>query len=72
MMLDHQRSRTFMTNLTLLCENCGLLVRETVISGDQVKLDHASAMQFPTFLQNTSANPGESIEESQNFIRIPS
>ena len=72
MMLDHQRSRTFMTNLTLLCENCGLLVRETVISGDQVKLDHASAMQFPTFLQNTSSNLGESIEESQNFIRIPS
>merc|ERR1719300_1722927 len=43
-------------NVMLLCEVCGLFVRETVISGDKMKLDHVSASCFPTFLSNTQVN----------------
>ena len=40
--------------LFVLCfKVCGLFVRETVISGDKMKLDHVSASCFPTFLSNT-------------------
>jgi len=57
-------------NVMLLCEVCGLFVRETVISGDKMKLDHVSASCFPTFLSNTQVNDSND-PSSQNFIWLP-
>ena len=43
-------------------------MRETVIYGDHMRLDHVAAAHFPTFLHNspTVLNFGE----SQNFIQL--
>lgn len=57
-----------LSSLVLMCEACGLFVRETVIYGDHMRLDHVAAAHFPTFLHNspTVLNFGE----SQNFIQL--
>jgi len=54
------------TSMVLLCEVCGAVVRETVIFGDYVSLDHVSSAHFPSFLVNSESNGLEL--ESQNFI----
>jgi len=56
-------------SMVLLCEVCGCLVRETVIFGDHMKLDHVSTAHLPVFLENTvSLFQLLGPEESQNFI----
>lgn len=56
--------------IMLLCEVCGLFVRETVISGDKMKLDHVSASNFPSFLLNNLVVDSND-PRSQNFIWLP-
>jgi len=54
------------TDMVLLCEVCGSVVRETVVFGDYVSLDHVSSAHFPSFLVNSESKGLEL--ESQNFI----
>jgi len=55
------------TPMFLLCEMCGGKVRETVIFGDHMNLDHVSSAHLPFFLSN-SRSKGMLQEGSQNRI----
>ena len=55
------------TPMFLLCEMCGCKVRETVIFGDHMKLDHVSSAHLPFFLSNSKSTDMWQ-EGSQNCI----
>jgi len=72
--LAHSRRKLAMSNgrvldavMVLLCDVCGSPVRETVIFGDYIVLDHVASAHFPLFLANTP-NLAIRHEESQNII----
>jgi len=57
------------TPMFLLCEMCGCKVRETVIFGDHMKLDHVSSAHLPFFLTNNRCKEmWQEQEGSQNCI----
>ena len=58
-----------LTLLVLMCEVCGLFVRESAITGTSMKLEHAAASDFPSFLHNSATVTN--LGESQNFIQLP-
>ena len=53
--------------MVLLCDVCGSPVRETVIFGDYIVLDHVASAHFPLFLANSPAL-GSRLTENQNTI----
>merc|ERR1719318_1414103 len=58
--------------MVLVCEICGEVVRETVIFGDYIVLDHVSTAHFPSFLVNSQGQAGAVGQEggSQNYIKM--
>ena len=55
--------------MVLMCEICGEVVRETVIFGDYIVLDHVSTAHFPSFLINSESQDVRQ-EDTQNFIKM--
>ena len=55
--------------MVLLCEVCGAVVRETVIFGSHMMLDHVSSAHFPVFLVNRPKH-GLGNHGSQNYMRL--
>jgi len=62
-------TRVFDAAMVLLCEVCGAVVRETVIFGSHMVLDHVSTAHFPLFLVNRPEH-GLGIEENQNYMGL--
>ena len=58
--------------MVLVCEICGEVVRETVIFGDYIVLDHVSTAHFPSFLDNSKDQVvrQEEEEDSQNYVMM--
>ena len=72
--LAHSRRKLAMSSgrvldavMVMLCDVCGSPVRETVIFGDYIVLDHVASAHFPLFLVNSPA-PGSRLTENQNTI----
>ena len=60
-------TRVFEAAMVLLCEVCGSVVRETVIFGNHMVLDHVSSAHFPVFLVNKPEHV-LGIHENQNYM----
>ena len=65
----HSSSMVSEAAMVLVCEVCGELVRETVIFGDYIVLDHVSTAHFPSFLVN-SESQGVRLDDTQNCIKL--
>ena len=61
----------FQSRTRIKCEICGEVVRETVIFGDYIVLDHVSTAHIPSFLLNSQDQVMRQEEEnSQNYIKM--
>jgi len=69
-LLMHSSSGVHEAVMVLVCEICGEVVRETVIFGDYIVLDHVTTAHFPSFLDKGQDQVIRQEEDSQNVIKM--